>query len=161
MEEIADCTVHKGYSLAAVAELPAGFNAIETKHEVAPGWFNEDSKYEPCVCLWDTGSTYCGISDILVDKWNLPSVGDATMRIGDDCIITAPGYMVTIRLSDGSEHAIVATRQHLTNVDVLIGLSLITEGLFTLIPTVNHGSIFTFEIPNTKNDLNKYLKETM
>lgn len=78
-----------------------------------------------------------------MDKWNLSSVGDATMRIGDDRIITAPGYMVTIRLSDGSEHAIVATRQHLTNVDVLIGLSLITEGLFTLIPTVNHGSIFS------------------
>lgn len=37
MEEIADCTVHKGYSLAAVAELPVGFKAIETKHEVAPG----------------------------------------------------------------------------------------------------------------------------
>lgn len=129
-----------------MSNLSAGFNAIETKHKVASGRFNKDSKYEPCVCLCDTGSTYCGISDTLVERWNLPSVGDTTMRIGDDRIITAPGYMVTLRLSDGSEHAIVATRQHLTNIDVLIGLSLITEGLFTITPTKNHCSIFTLEV---------------
>lgn len=157
MAEKIDFTVHKGYSLAATAELFVDTTSIETRHEVAPGW-SADSKFEPCVCLWDTESTFCGISDTLADKWELETVGSATTRIGNDEVHTNPLYTITLRLDDGSEHLITAKRQHITGVDVIIGLSLICDGIFTLTPTAGHGAIFTFEIPKSHNDTMKYLR---
>lgn len=44
------------YSLAASAELSVEIVAIVTRHEVAPGWNAENSEFESCVCLWDTGA---------------------------------------------------------------------------------------------------------
>ena len=43
------------FALAASAELSVETAAIMTKHEVAPGWNADNSEFEPCVCLWDTG----------------------------------------------------------------------------------------------------------
>ena len=153
-----DYIVHEGFSLAATAELPVGTNSIETQHEVAPGWNVDNSMFEPCVCVWDTASTYCHISDTLADKWGLEEVGSAISRIGNDEVLTDPLYAITLRLADGSEHMIVAARQHVSGIDVLIGLSLICDGIFTLAPTNNHGSIFTFEIPQNHNDTYKFLR---
>jgi len=150
MEEISILKTNQGYSLAASAHLPVGSVAIETQHEVAPGWpdlYQGDFKFEPCVCIWDSGATYCGISGILADKWNLQNFGNAKMRIGDNTVIEAPSYAVTLRLSDGSEHQIIAVRQDLTGIDVIIGLTLISEGRFTITPTTKHGALFTFEVP--------------
>ena len=157
MAEIIEFRVHEGFSLAATAELPVGTISIKTQHEVAPGW-SADSKFEPCICLWDTGATYCGISDALADKWDLECVGIAKTRIGNDEVLTDPMYTITLRLADGSEHLIAAQRQHVTGVDVIIGLSLICDGIFTLTPTAFHGSIFTFEVPENHNDALKHLR---
>ncbi len=127
--------VHEGFALAATAELPVGTNSIEAQHEVVPGWNVDNSMFEPCVCVWDTASTYCCISDTLADKCELEEVGSAITRIGNDEVLTNPSYAITMRLADGSEHMIVAVRQHVTGIDVLIGLSLICDGIFTLTPT--------------------------
>lgn len=150
--------VHEGFSLAATAELPVGTISIKTQHEVAPGWNVDNNMFEPCACVWDTGATYCYISDTLADKWELEKVGSAVSRIGNDEVLTDPLYALTLRLADGSEHMIVAARQHVTGIDVLIGLSLICDGIFTLTPTTYHGSIFTFEVPENHNDVRKYLR---
>lgn len=158
MEDNKKYIAHKGFSIAATAELPVGTTSIETRHEVAPGWNTDNSLFEPCVCVWDTASTYCCISDTLADKWGLEEIGSAITRIGNDEILTNPSYAITLRLADGSEHMIVAARQHVTGIDVLIGLSLICDGIFTLRPTKNHGSIFTFEIPQNHNDIYEFLR---
>lgn len=158
MEDNEKYIAHKGFSIAATAELPVGTTSIETRHEVAPGWNTDNSLFEPCVCVWDTASTYCCISDTLADKWGLEEIGSAITRIGNDEILTNPSYAITLRLADGSEHMIVAARQHVTGIDVLIGLSLICDGIFTLRPTKNHGSIFTFEIPQNHNDIYEFLR---
>ena len=158
MEDNEKYISHKGFSIAATAELPVGTTSIETRHEVAPGWNTDNSLFEPCVCVWDTASTYCCISDTLADKWGLEEIGSAITRIGNDEILTSPSYAITLRLADGSEHMIVAARQHVTGIDVLIGLSLICDGIFTLRPTKNHGSIFTFEIPQNHNDIYEFLR---
>lgn len=158
MEDNEKYIAHKGFSIAATAELPVGTTSIETRHEVAPGWNTDNSLFEPCVCVWDTASTYCCISDTLADKWGLEEIGSAITRIGNDEILTSPSYAITLRLADGSEHMIVAARQHVTGIDVLIGLSLICDGIFTLRPTKNHGSIFTFEIPQNHNDIYEFLR---
>ena len=146
------------YSLAASAELSVETVAIMTRHEVAPGWNADNSEFEACVCLWDTGATYCGISDRFADKWKLENLGNTDTRIGNDEVLTKPSYAVTLRLADGTEHKIVALREHLTGVDFTIGLSLIKEGRFVLSPTTNHGSLFTFETLKTKHfNEHKYL----
>ena len=49
MNEKVDFIAHKGFSLAATAELPVGTTSIETRHEVAPGWNADNSMFEPCV----------------------------------------------------------------------------------------------------------------
>lgn len=84
---------------------------------MAPEWNANNRMFEPCVCVWDTASTYCNISDTLADKWGLEEVGSAISRIGNDEVLTKPLYAITLRLADGSEHMIVAARQHVTGVD--------------------------------------------
>lgn len=153
-----DFTVHEGFSLAAIAELPVGTTSIETRHEVAPGWNADNNMFVPCICFWDTGSTFCGISDALADKWELENLGYVKTSYANDDVEVKPLYAITLRLADGSEHMITASRQHMSGVDVTIGLSLISDGIFTLMPTTNHGSIFTFEIPQNHNEIYKFLR---
>ena len=160
MEENKKHIAHKGFSIAATAELPVGTTCIETRHEVAPGWNADNSLFEPCVCFWDTGATCCGVSDKLADKWELENIGFAEVNYANDTVETKPSYLITLRLADGSEHMIIANRQHMSGVDITIGLSLICicDGIFTLIPTTNHGSVFTFEIPQNHNEIYKFLR---
>lgn len=96
--------------------------------------------------MWDTGATYCGVSDRLVDKWQLPIMGWAEMVIGDNTIIKRPAYIISLRLDDGSEHELVATRHELEGVDVIIGLTLISEGHFRIDPLPDIGMEFEFRL---------------
>lgn len=158
MEKNVAFTAHNRFKIAATAELPIGTTSIETRHEVAPGWNADNSMFEPCVCFWDTGATYCGISDALADKWELENLGYVKTSYANDAVEVKPQYAITLRLADGSEHMITATRQHMSGVDVTIGLSFICDGLFTIMPTANHGSIFTFEIPKAIREEYKFLR---
>jgi len=158
MEDNKKYIAHKGFSIAATAELPVGTTSIETRHEVAPGWNADNTMFEPCVCFWDTGATYCGVSDALADKWGLENLGDVKTFYANDDYEVTPSYAITLRFADGSKHMITASRQHMSGVDITIGLSLISDGIFTLMPTANHGSIFTFEIPQNHNDIYEFLR---
>jgi predicted aspartyl protease len=113
---------------------------------VSPERFDGKHEYEPCTCLWDTGASYCGISGELADKWKLPVIGRSEEELSNGEVVRNPVYAISLRFDDGSEHELIATRISMKGVDVLIGLTMISEGHFRIDPLNEVGLEFTFTL---------------
>lgn len=140
MKEQSDCLP------AATGRWPELCESIKTCQQVSPERFDDKHEYEPCTCLWDTGSYYCGISGELADKWQLPIMGWSKEELSNGEIVSNPAYVISLKLDDGSEHELIATRISMKGVDVLIGLTMISTGHFVTHPLQFGGLEFKFTL---------------
>lgn len=96
--------------------------------------------------MWDTGACYCGISGELADKWELPVIGWAEEELCNGEVERNPAYVISLKLDDGSEHELIVTRMNMKGIDVLLGLTMISQGHFATHPLQDGGMEFTFTL---------------
>lgn len=104
-----------------------------------------------CGALWDTGATYCLVSDKIINQLNLQAIDRVKTS-------NAAGDMITDLYSIGvsipnfvSFGGILATHSEMKGYDFIIGMNLIKKGDFSI---NNYGgkTTFSFTYPPEKID---------
>jgi predicted aspartyl protease len=100
--------------------------------------------------LWDTGATSSVISTKVVNTLGLVSIGRTKIYHADGESIVNK-HIVSIFLPNNILVPVLkVTESKLTNIDVLIGMDIITAGDF-VITEPNRKTKFSFQIPSTHN----------
>lgn len=103
----------------------------------------------PVVAAWDTGSTLCCISPEYAKQLNLQPISEDDLHTAHG-IISSKMYEINVLLNDQvtyTVHAMENPNIHGDNVDLLIGMDIISEGDFSL-STYNDKTSFSFRIPS-------------
>lgn len=112
------------------------------------GWYeNGEWRKEPVRALWDTGTSMTIVSPAIARKLNLPSL-DATVTLnGVKSQSKANVYAARVILPNGKAYGPVAVAvQELPSTDVLIGMDVISAGMFTIKRKPDGGTLFTFDL---------------
>jgi hypothetical protein len=106
--------------------------------------------------LWDTGATGCVISSKVVRYLKLIPIGKAKVfHANGDSIVNV--YSVDIVLSDElSFDGLIVTEGVLPDIDVLIGMDIISQGDFAITAS-QQKTKFSFQVPSTHDT--DYVKE--
>lgn len=134
-------------------EAPEGalFSALSTSCGIAQAFSPLDGEHPPQLksfaAIWDTGATATVITQKVVDACGLQPTG-MTMVRGVNSMGQSETYLVSIMLPHGVGFPQVkVTKGNLgDDLDVLIGMDIITQGDFSI---TNKGrSIFSFRVPS-------------
>lgn len=109
----------------------------------------KDEKDIPITAAWDTGSTYSCISPEFAKQLNLKSLSDDKLHTPYG-IIQSKLYDVDILLNKQAVYTVRVAENaniHKENVDLLIGMDIISEGDFA-ISTYEGKTSFSFRIPS-------------
>lgn len=112
----------------------------------------------PVTAAWDTGTAYTCISRELANQLKLEPIGINSLHTSNG-IHDSKRYMVDIMLNNRAIYTLKVAEHpfiHNDNVDLLIGMDIISEGDFT-ISTYNGKTSFSFRIPS--KGLVDYTKE--
>lgn len=114
--------------------------------------FNKDFKKKKDVytALWDTGSSMTVISDSLATELRLAKAGtiDAETAGGN---FKANKYIISISLPNrlNIENVMIASGKLGPDIDILIGMDIITLGDFA-ITNYNNKTVFSFRFPSSE-----------
>lgn len=89
---------------------------------------NSENAKETVKALWDTGSTVTVLSELLVDKMGLIPSDISRVSGWDGKPITTNTYNIDILLDDIKIEFINAVRGPLKNVDMIIGMDVLSQG---------------------------------
>jgi hypothetical protein len=105
-------------------------------------------KWAPFKAIWDTGATGCVITQRVVDACGLKPIGMVQVA-GVHGIENAEQFLVGILLPNSLQFATVpVTFGRLAgDVDVLVGMNIITTGDFS-ITNLNGSTVFSFRYPS-------------
>ena len=124
---------------------------LETTCHVSPHWHPNSSEQPPpqneYVALWDTGATGSAISEKVVRECNLKSIGPAQARTANDLIVTSR-HLVNIHLPNNVVFVeLPVTLLKLGDVDVLIGMDIISMGDFA-VTNLDGAMTLSFRMPS-------------
>lgn len=98
------------------------------------------------IALWDTGATGSVINQKVVDDLGLQPIG-MTQVHGVGGIMNSPVYLVAIELPNSIRiPAISVTKGDMGNLDILIGMNIISLGDFS-VTNANSTTMFSFRMP--------------
>ena len=126
-------------------------NAIKSSVLVAEAFDPESMGERPNAAefeaTWDTGATNCVISERVVEACGLKAVGMTTVGTPTGTS-EAEVYLVNLQLpNDVGIAEVRVTKGQMPNVDVLIGMDIITLGDF-VISNFQGQTTFSFRIPS-------------
>lgn len=104
-----------------------------------------------CGALWDTGATYCLVSDNMISRLNLHPINQVkTSNAAGDMITDL--YSIGISIPNFASFGdVFAIRSGMKDYDLIIGMNLIKQGDFSI---NNYGgkTTFSFTYPPDKID---------
>ena len=123
----------------------------EISEEFAPDTpYEEYPQFEQVTALWDTGATSTCVSKELASRLNLIPIGFEKMSHADG-ICTVPTYLINVFLPNKVGFSgVLVLGCDLPNIDVLIGMDIITQGDFA-ISNFEGNTCFSFRIPSVEN----------
>lgn len=141
-------------SLANALYLECGVSEAISREELQQG--KKHPKVLSYKALWDTGATKSSISQRVVDDLGLIPVGRGINHTAAGPVSTKM-YLINILLRSGVGFpSLMVTSSDLGNLDVLIGMDVISKGDFS-ITNVNGKTTFSFRAPSLETI--DYVKE--
>ena len=135
----------ENYSLIAAAEFTPPCSSIRTRVSLAS--VSQDNEVAEAIALWDTGSTYCGISSSMVERLKLKSVSTVKIRYGNGQIGEEKRYPLRVTFQPSGRVAVVyATEFTDDSQDFIVGMDIIGVGCFLLERKPDGGTKFTYSI---------------
>ena len=124
---------------------------LETTCHVSPHWHPGSAEQPPpqreYLAVWDTGATGSAISEKVVRKCNLKSIGPAQVRTANDLLVTSR-HLVNIHLPNNVVFVeLPVTMLKLGDVDVLIGMDIISAGDFA-VTNFDRAMTLSFRMPS-------------
>ena len=108
---------------------------------------NNEGRNLPCKALWDTGATYCGLTQRFIDELHLsPVETDVDMATSGGTVKTDV-YLTGLSIPNAASLSGLKTiRQEVDDCDFVIGMNFISQGDFS-IKNVNGKTVVSFTYP--------------
>lgn len=127
-------------------------NVLQSEISVSQPVPGQKSKIEKFTAIWDTGATSSVITPLVVKKLGLIPSGKTNLHGVAGSKNNADTYFVSFRLPQGLHVdgvKVAEVPQLAGNIDVLIGMDIITLGDFS-VTNVGGKTVFSFRTPSVK-----------